>query len=105
MPYNAKHVKNFNKVKHDRASGTARFQVLPTEKSYTRMNELKYHDDMLRALIISTKESQLHQTKFVSKEHRVLQGLDSDIDHDRSPKNFADTMSRTDKQLWEEAFN
>ncbi len=53
---------------HNRTSFAARFKVLSAEDTLTRMNKVKYHNDMHLVLNISNQENQRNQAKFVATE-------------------------------------
>ncbi len=91
--YDVKHAANYKEMHHDKTRGVSTFQVRTAEKTYTREKKIRYNDDMIQTLIIATKENSQIQAKLAIKEHQILSGLESYINPDRPPKNFADVMT------------
>jgi hypothetical protein len=72
-------------------------QVKNLENTFFRIIQKQYNMDMLELLALAAMEQHILSTQPTWPYH-TLEGLDLEIDPDRPPKNFKDTMSRKDGQ-------
>jgi hypothetical protein len=69
-------------------------------QTYVRVTQKQYNMDMLDLLKVAAEE---HYAHLAAASHRILKGLDPEINPDRPPKNYKDAVSRKDREQWEEA--
>jgi hypothetical protein len=74
-------------------------RVNSAQETFVRVTQKQYNMDMLDLLKVAAEE---HYAHLAAASHRILKGLDPEINPDRPPKNYKDAVSRKDREQWEE---
>ena len=69
-------------------------QVNSAPETYVQVTQKQYNMDMLDLLKVAAEEHYAH----LAASHRILKGLDPEINPDRPPKNYKDAVSRKDRE-------
>ena len=74
-------------------------RVNTAPETFVRVTQKQYNMDLLDLLKVAAEE---HYARLAAASHRILKGLDPEINPDR-PSKYKDAVSRKDREQWEEA--